>query len=106
MIAAPIARAMEICRRLHLRVNWRQAEAGVEDEMRFHLELRTEANRAEGMSAEEATRAARERFGDRSHFRDECRRVWGRGLSHSSRERAHLPEASTRRSNVTGPAIR
>jgi predicted permease len=41
-----------------------QLDREIEDELRDHLRMRTEANIAKGMSPEEATRAARLRFGN------------------------------------------
>ena len=46
--------------------------AEVDSELAFHLEQRIAANIAKGMSAEDARRAALERFGDVRNVRDEC----------------------------------
>jgi predicted permease len=47
-------------------------EAEVDDELRFHLEERVQANIARGMSPEEARRAAVQRFGNVDGVREEC----------------------------------
>ena len=52
-----------------------QPETEVDSELRFHLEQRIQANVANGMSPEEARRAAMERFGDVEGVRDECARI-------------------------------
>jgi len=46
--------------------------AEVDDELRFHLEERIQANIANGMSPEDARRAALQRFGNVDGVRDEC----------------------------------
>jgi putative ABC transport system permease protein len=50
-------------------------QAEVDSELRFHLEERIRANIAAGMTAEDARRAAEERFGDVAGVRDECARL-------------------------------
>jgi predicted permease len=47
------------------------------EEMRLHLEERTEQLMAEGMSREEAERAARRAFGNRTLIEERSREVWG-----------------------------
>ena len=47
-------------------------EAEVDDELRFHLEERIQANIARGMSPDDARRAALERFGNVDGVREEC----------------------------------
>ena len=49
----------------------------IDEELRLHLELRTAENIAAGMSAEEAARAARRRFGNLQSVREECRDTRG-----------------------------
>ncbi|HKU79191.1 MAG TPA: ABC transporter permease [Rhodanobacteraceae bacterium] len=50
-------------------------EKEVDSELRFHLEERIQANIAAGMNADDARRAAMERFGDVDGVRDECARL-------------------------------
>ena len=45
----------------------------MEEEMRFHLERKTEQNRDDGMSAEEAGYAARRRFGNAALLKEKSR---------------------------------
>jgi predicted permease len=49
----------------------------LDEEMRFHLELRAQANRERGMSAEDADLAARRQFGNRLALREAGRDAWG-----------------------------
>jgi predicted permease len=42
----------------------------IRDEMQFHVDMRTEALRKRGLSADEATRAAQRRFGNRTLMQD------------------------------------
>src|SRR4029453_13247901 len=49
----------------------------IDEELRLHLELRTAENIAAGMSAEDAARAARRRFGNLQSVREECRDTRG-----------------------------
>jgi hypothetical protein len=44
----------------------------VESELRFHIEMRTQANIAEGMTPDEAQRAARQSFGDFERVKVNC----------------------------------
>ena len=52
-----------------------QAGAEVDSELRFHIEERIRANIAAGMTADEARKAAIERFGDIELVRRECERL-------------------------------
>jgi putative ABC transport system permease protein len=49
----------------------------MEEELRFHLERKTEQNRDDGMSAEEAAYAARRRFGNAALLKEKSREAWG-----------------------------
>src|SRR5580698_6445755 len=46
------------------------------EEIRLHIEERTEQLMSDGMSAEEATRAARRAFGNRTLLEERSREVW------------------------------
>ena len=48
----------------------------LDEEMKFHLELRTKANQERGMTAAEAALAARRRFGNPVALREGTRDVW------------------------------
>ncbi len=54
----------------------RRLERDLEDEMRFHLERRTEAYGADGLQDADARLAAERRFGNAFALREECRDAW------------------------------
>jgi putative ABC transport system permease protein len=54
-----------------------RAEQEMDDEMRFHLEKQTEQNARQGMSPEEARRAAFRQFGNVGALKEDCRDIWG-----------------------------
>jgi len=54
----------------------RQLDRDLEDELRFHLEMREEKLRAAGLSPEEARYTSRSRFGNRSSLQESCRELW------------------------------
>jgi len=66
---------------IRLRSLWQRpaVKREIDEELRFHIEQRTAENIAAGMSAEEATREARKRFGNLQSVREECRE--NRGVS-------------------------
>ncbi|MGD8817294.1 MAG: ABC transporter permease, partial [Acidobacteriota bacterium] len=67
---------MAALRRLAAALRRERAGADLEEEMRFHLEMKAEANRAAGMSDEEARRAARLAFGNPALALEDSRAAW------------------------------
>jgi predicted permease len=55
----------------------------IDEELRFHLEQRTAENAAAGMSADEAAREARKRFGNFQAVREQCREKRGASFGES-----------------------
>src|SRR5258705_13850304 len=55
----------------------RSVKREIDDELRFHMEMRTAQNIGSGMTADEAARVARRRFCNRQTVREECREVRG-----------------------------
>lgn len=51
----------ELARRLNMLIHHRQFDADLEEEMRFHLELRQEEQIESGVTADDAQAAARRR---------------------------------------------
>lgn len=51
------------------------SEREIEEELQFHVEMRTRDNIAAGMSPEEARKDALRRFGDFDHVNAECRNI-------------------------------
>jgi predicted permease len=62
-------------RLLKLAVRPRAVEQDVEDELRFHLEMRAEKLQREGLSPQQAREAAQQEFGDLERVRAECVRL-------------------------------
>ena len=54
----------------------RRLDRDLDDEMQFHLAMREEKLRSEGMAAAEAHAAARRRFGSPTSIRERCRALW------------------------------
>jgi len=52
-------------------------EGDLDDELRFHVEMRARDNMASGMSDDEARYAARKAFGNLALVREETREMWG-----------------------------
>lgn len=55
----------------------REQERELDEELNYYLEKQTERYLAEGMSAEEARRAARREFDGVARSKEECRDAWG-----------------------------
>ena len=64
-------------RRLRSLGQRRAVKQEIDEELRFHIEQSTAKNIADGMSPEEAARAARKRFGNVQSVREECRELRG-----------------------------
>ena len=67
----------EMWRRLLFRLRRRELERELAEEMRFHLEMKAEANRADGLSEKDAAWAARRQFGNVTRMAEQCRDMWG-----------------------------
>ena len=61
--------------RRYLRFFGPDTRADLEDEFRFHLEMRRARLAREGMTDDEARAEAARRFGDLKTFREECERI-------------------------------
>ena len=61
-------------------LRWRESERDIDEELRFHVDMETEANVArEGLDASEARRRALVAFGGRDRWREETRGTRGTG---------------------------
>jgi predicted permease len=69
-------RINEIRRRLVCLLRRRQMERELEDEMRFHLELKQQHYRERGLQPEEAHAAAVRQFGNLTLLREDSREAW------------------------------
>jgi len=61
----------------------RQLDLEMDEEMRTHIEMRTQANLNAGMGPETAAREARKFFGDANSVREECREASGMNFGES-----------------------
>ncbi|HEY1950685.1 MAG TPA: ABC transporter permease [Bryobacteraceae bacterium] len=61
-------------------VKRRQLDRDLEDEIRFHLEMRESRNREAGMTSQEASHAARKQFGNVSGRKENIRAMWNAGM--------------------------
>ncbi len=66
-----------IWKRLIFYLRQDQIDRELEEEMRFHLELKAEENLAGGMETEEARHAARRQFGNLTLLKEVSREMWG-----------------------------
>src|SRR5437868_5989543 len=67
----------DLIRRLRMFAGRSRLDRDLDDEMRLHLELRTDRLRDLGVSDEDARRAARQRFGNTLRLREESADAWG-----------------------------
>jgi predicted permease len=68
---------MNIWARVKALFKRKQLDKDLAEEMAFHLAMREEKKRAEGLAAEEAKRAARREFGNATRIKEMCREMWG-----------------------------
>src|SRR5947209_188365 len=61
----------------------RQLDRDLEEEIRFHLEMKANRNRAEGMSVPEAAYTAQRQFGNPGGWKETIRDMWTLGLLES-----------------------
>src|SRR5262245_32819708 len=66
----------QLWRRLLFYVRRDRFDRELEEEMRFHLEMKAEENLAAGVSAEEAQYTARRQFGNQTLLREVSRDIW------------------------------
>jgi putative ABC transport system permease protein len=67
----------EMGRRLVALVRWRRLQRDLAEEMRLHVELRAEEERARGLTPEAARRAAQRSFGNATLVREASTDAWG-----------------------------
>src|SRR5262245_49909539 len=71
-----LTRFLEIWRRLLFYLRRDRFDHELEEEMRFHLELKAGANLAAGMTPEEARHASQRQFGNLTLLRELSREMW------------------------------
>src|SRR5262249_41575218 len=62
--------------RMRALVRRRQLDRDLDDELRFHLEMREEDLREAGLAAVDARAAAERRFGNPVALKEDCRELW------------------------------
>jgi predicted permease len=67
---------MNIWARVKALFKRKQLDRDLDEEMAFHLAMREEKKRAEGLAAEEARHAARREFGNVTRMKEICREAW------------------------------
>src|SRR5215510_4204923 len=70
----------QLWRRLLFYVRRGRFDRELEEEMRFHLEMKEEENLAAGISPEEARYEARRQFGNQTLLQEVSRDMWGFGF--------------------------
>src|SRR5712691_6085499 len=70
---------VELWRRVVFLFCRRQFEADLDEELRFHLDMKTEAYREEGAGAVEARFAAMKRLGNAGVLKERSSEMWGWG---------------------------
>src|SRR5262245_51479291 len=68
---------IQLLRRMLFYARRSQFDRDLEEEVRFHLEMKAEENLAAGISAEEARYAAQRQFGNQTLLREVSRDMWG-----------------------------
>jgi len=71
-----ISKLSQLWRRLLFYLRREQFDRELEEEMRFHLEMKTEENLAAGVSPEDAHYAAQRQFGNQTLLREVSRDMW------------------------------
>jgi predicted permease len=68
---------IQLWRRLLFYKRREQFDRELEEEMRFHMEMKAEENRRAGLTREQARYAARRQFGNQTLLREASRETWG-----------------------------
>jgi putative ABC transport system permease protein len=71
------SKLLHLWRRLLFYTRRGRFDRELEEEMRFHLEMKAEENLAAGVSPEEARHAAQRQFGNQTLLREVSREMWG-----------------------------
>src|SRR5262245_10966852 len=72
-----VNKLIQLWRRLLFYLRRDRFDRELEEEMRFHLEMKAEENLAAGVSPEEARYAARRQFGNQTLLQEASRDMWG-----------------------------
>src|SRR4026209_2628005 len=75
--SAPMNKLLQVWRRLLFQLRRGEFDRELQDEMRFHLEMKMEANIAAGMKPAAARYAAQRQFGNQTLLQEVIREMWG-----------------------------
>src|SRR5256885_1616213 len=73
-----------LIRRLRSLLQRPKVRSEIDEELQFHLDMKAESNRKQGMPPDQADRSARKRFGNFQRVREQCRDIRGAGLGETS----------------------
>lgn len=96
----PIQRVAELVRRIRFYLHRERFERELEEEMRFHVEMKARDHALGGMSVDDAGWAARRRFGNLTRLKDESADVMAVGWVETAVQDARFALRSLRRSPV------
>ena len=97
---------LEWWRKLLLLLGRSRALRELEEEMRFHQEMRAESLRSRGAESGEARYAARRRFGNQLALQERARDMWGLGyVEHLTRDVRHAVRRMTQRPGFSAAII-
>src|SRR6185436_17993302 len=69
--------------RLRRFIHRAELDRDLDDELKFHLEMKAARNREQGMTSQEATIFARRQFGNPVRWKESIRYMWSLGLLES-----------------------
>ena len=87
-----------LCRRARFYLHRERFERDLAEEMRFHVDMKAQSNRAIGMTADEAHWAARRQFGNASRLREDAGDVMAVGWLDAAMQDARYAVRSLRKS--------
>jgi len=73
----PMNKLLQVWRRLLFQLRRGEFDRDLQEEMRFHLEMKMEANIAAGMKPAAARYAAQRQFGNQTLLQEVIREMWG-----------------------------
>jgi predicted permease len=106
MMSLLFSKFIQLWRRLLFYLRRARFDRELEEEMRFHLEMKAEENLTEGISPEETRYAARRQFGNQTLLREKSRDMWSfRSLETLARDLRYSLRMMVRNPGFTAVAI-
>jgi hypothetical protein len=101
-----LSKLLQLWRRLLFYLRRARFDRELEEEMRFHLEMKAEENLTEGISPEESRYAARRQFGNQTLLREKSHDMWSfRSLETLARDLRYSIRMMVRNPGFTVVAI-